>query len=391
MSSIIYMDHCSSTPTDDRVIEAMNPYFDKLYGNPSSTYSFAQESAKAIEEARERVANILNAKPTEIIFTSGGTEANNLAIKGIAFANREKGNHIITTQIEHHAVLNTCKWLEKQGFNVSYMEVDKYGVVNLDELKRAITNKTILISVMYANNEVGTIEPVSEIAEITGNKEIYIHTDAVQAVGKIKVDVNKLGVDLLSLSAHKFYGPKGVGALFVRDGTKIDPLLHGGHHEQNKRAGTENVAGIVGLGKACEIALGEMEEEDIRLKKLRDRLQRGITEKITDVVVNGHPDARLSGVLNICVKYVEGESILLYLDKEGIAASSGSACTSDTLEPSHVLTSMGIPPSVAHGSLRFSLGHSSNEQDIDKVLEVLPPIVKKLREMSPLWKDKLGK
>ena len=391
MDSIIYMDHCSSTPTDSRVIEAMNPYFDKLYGNPSSAYSFARESAKAIEEARERVANILNAKPTEIIFTSGGTEANNLAIKGIAFANRERGNHIITSKIEHHAVLNTCKWLEKQGFNVSYIEVDKYGIVDLEELKRTISDKTILISVMYANNEVGTIEPVSEIAEITGNKEIYIHTDAVQAIGKIKVDVNKLGVDLLSLSAHKFYGPKGVGALFVRGGTKIDPLLHGGHHEKNKRAGTENVAGIVGLGKACEIALGEMEEEDIRLKKLRDRLQRGIIEKIKDVVVNGHPDERLSGVLNICVKYVEGESILLYLDKEGIAASSGSACTSDTLEPSHVLTSMGIPPSVAHGSLRFSLGHSSNEQDIDKVLEVLPPIVKKLREMSPLWKDKLGK
>lgn len=391
MDSMIYLDHCSSTPTDSRVIEAMNPYFDKLYGNPSSVYSFAQESAKAIEEARERVANILNAKPTEIIFTSGGTEANNLAIKGIAFANRERGNHIITSKIEHHAVLNACKWLEKQGFNVSYIEVDKYGIVNLDELKRTITDKTILISVMYANNEVGTIEPVSEIAEIASNKEIYIHTDAIQAVGKIKVDVNKLGVDLLSLSAHKFYGPKGVGALFIKDGTKIDPLLHGGHHEKNKRAGTENVAGIVGLGKACEVALKEMEEEDKRLKKLRDRLERVITEKITDVVVNGHPDARLSGVLNICVKYVEGESILLYLDKEGIAASSGSACTSDTLEPSHVLTSMGIPPSVAHGSLRFSLGHSSNEQDIDKVIEVLPPIVKKLREMSPLWKDKIGK
>lgn len=391
MDDIIYMDHCSSTPTDSRVIEAMNPYFDKLYGNPSSAYSFAQESAKAIEEAREKVANILNAKQIEIIFTSGGTEANNLAIKGVAFANREKGNHIITSKIEHHAVLNTCKWLEKQGFNVSYIDVDKYGIVNLDELKREITDETILISVMYANNEVGTIEPVSEIAEIASDKEIYIHTDAVQAVGKIKVDVNKLGVDLLSLSAHKFYGPKGVGALFVKNGTKIDPLLHGGHHEQNRRAGTENVAGIVGLGKACEIALIEMEEDNKRLKKLRDRLQRGITEKITDVVVNGHPDARLSGVLNICVKYVEGESILLYLDKEGIAASSGSACTSDTLEPSHVLTSMGIPPSVAHGSLRFSLGHSSNEQDIDKVLEVLPPIVKKLREMSPLWKDKKGK
>ena len=391
MSSIIYMDHCSSTPTDSRVIEAMNPYFDKLYGNPSSAYSFAQDSAKAIKEARERVANILNAKPTEIIFTSGGTEANNLAIKGIAFANRERGNHIITSKIEHHAVLNTCKWLEKQGFSVSYIEVDKYGIVNLDELKRKITDKTILISVMYANNEVGTIEPVSEIAEIKNDKEIYIHTDAVQAVGKIKVDVNKLGVDLLSLSAHKFYGPKGVGALFVRNGTKIDPLLHGGHHEKNKRAGTENVAGIVGLGRACEIALEKMGEEDKRLKKLRDKLEKGITEKITDVVVNGHPEMRLSGVLNICVKYVEGESILLHLDKEGIAASSGSACTSDSLEPSHVLTSMGISPDVAHGSLRFSLGHSNNEQDIDKVLEVLPPIVKKLREMSPLWKDKVGK
>lgn len=387
MDDIIYMDHSSSTPTNQRVIEAMAPYFNKYYGNPLSLYALAQESAKAREAAREKVAKLLNTKVGEIIFTSGGTEANNFAIKGVAFANENKGNHIITSKIEHHSVLNTCKWLEKRGFNVSYIGVDKYGIVDLDELENSITDKTILITIMHANNEVGTIEPLSEIARVAKDNNIYLHTDAVQTVGKVKVEVNELGVALLTLSGHKFYGPKGVGALFIKKGTKIDPLLHGGHHEQNKRAGTENVPGIVGLGVACEIAMEEMGGENKRLRDLRDSLEEGLTERIEDVIVNGHPEKRLSGVLNICIKHIEGESMLLHLDNNSIAASSGSACTSGSLEPSHVLTSMGIPPEVAHGSLRFSLGHSNTIHDINKVIEVLPQIVKKLREMSPLTKE----
>ncbi|MCK4322182.1 cysteine desulfurase NifS [candidate division WOR-3 bacterium] len=387
MDDIIYMDHSSTTPTDQRVIEAMVPYFNKYYGNPSSLYALAQESAKAREAAREKVAKLLNAKVGEIIFTSGGTEANNFAIKGVAFANENKGNHIITSKIEHHSVLNTCKWLEKRGFNVSYIGVDKYGIVDLDELENSITDKTILITIMHANNEVGTIEPLSEIARVAKDNNIYLHTDAVQTVGKVKVEVNELGVALLTLSGHKFYGPKGVGALFIKKGTKIDPLLHGGYHEQNKRAGTENVPGIVGLGVTCEIAMEEMERENKRLRDLRDSLEEGLTERIEDIIVNGHPEKRLSGVLNICIEHIEGESMLLHLDNNSIAASSGSACTSGSLEPSHVLTSMGIPPEVAHGSLRFSLGHSNTIHDINKVIEVLPQIVKKLREMSPLTKE----
>lgn len=387
MDDIIYMDHSSTTPTDQRVIEAMVPYFNKYYGNPSSLYALAQESAKAREAAREKVAKLLNAKVGEIIFTSGGTEANNFAIKGVAFANENRGNHIITSKIEHHSVLNTCKWLEKRGFNVSYIGVDKYGIVDLDELENSITDKTILITIMHANNEVGTIEPLSEIARVAKDNNIYLHTDAVQTVGKVKVEVNELGVALLTLSGHKFYGPKGVGALFIKKGTKIDPLLHGGYHEQNKRAGTENVPGIVGLGVTCEIAMEEMERENKRLRDLRDSLEEGLTERIEDIIVNGHPEKRLSGVLNICIEHIEGESMLLHLDNNSIAASSGSACTSGSLEPSHVLTSMGIPPEVAHGSLRFSLGHSNTIHDINKVIEVLPQIVKKLREMSPLTKE----
>lgn len=388
MDNTIYMDHSSSTPTNQRVIEVMAPYFNKYYGNPSSLYALAQESAKAREAAREKVAKLLNAKVGEIIFTSGGTEANNFAIKGVAFANENKGNHIITSKIEHHSVFNTCKWLEKRGFDVSYIGVDKYGIVNLDELENSITDKTILITIMHANNEVGTIEPLSEIARVAKDNNIYLHTDAVQTVGKVRVEVNELGVALLTLSGHKFYGPKGVGALFIKKGTKIDSLLHGGHHEQNKRAGTENVPGIVGLGVACEIAMEEMEGENKRLRDLRDSLEEGLTERIEDIIVNGHPEKRLSGVLSICIKHIEGESMLLHLDNNSIAASSGSACTSGSLEPSHVLTSMGIPPEVAHGSLRFSLGRSNKESDVDKVIDVLPSIVSKLRAMSPFGKRK---
>lgn len=387
MGGFIYLDHGSSTPTDPRVVDAMIPYFNKFYSNPSSVYKFAKESNEAKENAREKVAKLLSANPEEIVFTGGGTEADNFAIKGVAFANSKRGNHIITSKIEHHAVLNTCKWLESQGFKVTYVGVDKYGVVDLNELKDAITDRTILITIMHANNEVGTIEPIQEIAEIAKQKDIYLHTDAIQTVGKMSVDVNELGVNLLSLSGHKFYGPKGVGALFIRKGVKIDSLLHGGYHERNKRAGTENIPGIVGLGRTCEIAMEEAEEEENRIKTLRDRLEKGITEKIDDIIINGHPERRLKGTLNLCVKYIEGESMLLQLDYNGIAASSGSACTSDSLEPSHVLTAMGIPPEVAHGSLRFTLGRENTSEDIDRVLEVLPSIVKRLREMSPLRKD----
>ena len=384
MENLIYMDHNATTPVDKRVLEAMLPYFSERYGNSSSVYRFAKESELAKEKARENVAGLINAKPYEIFFTGCGTESDNLAIKGVCFANKERGKHIITSKIEHHAVTNTCKWLEKQGFEVSYIGVDKYGIVNLDELEKAITNKTILISIMYANNEVGTIEPIVEIANIARSRDIYFHTDAVQAVGKIPVNVKDLGVDLLSLSAHKLYGPKGVGALYIKRGTKIDPLLHGGHHEKNKRAGTENIPGIVGLGVAAEIAPTEIKRSK-EIKTLRDKLERGLLERIDDIKINGHPEKRLDGTLNLCVKYVEGESMLLHLDYNSIAASSGSACTSGSLEPSHVLTAMGLSPEIAHGSLRFSLGKENTEEEVNKVLEVLPPIVNKLREMSPLY------
>ncbi|MCD6231777.1 cysteine desulfurase NifS [Candidatus Aerophobetes bacterium] len=382
----IYLDYAATTPTHPEVIKEMFPFFSEVYGNPSSIYQLAQKAKRAVEEAREKVARFLNAKTEEIIFTSGGTEADNMALKGIAFANKKRGNHIVTSKIEHHAVLNTCKWLEKQGFKVTYIPVDRYGVVDFDELRKSLTDKTILVSVMYANNEVGTIEPISEIARITKERGIYFHTDAVQIVGKIPVDVEKLGVDLLSLSAHKLYGPKGVGALYMRKGVRISSLIHGGHHERNKRAGTENVPGIVGLGKACEIAAKEMATEEKRLKILRDRLYKGLNRRIDEIFFNGHPQNRLPGILNICIKYVEGESMLINLDLEGVCASSGSACTSSSLEPSHVLLAMGIPPEVAHGSLRFSLGRDTTEGDIDRVIEVLPPIVEKLRVMSPFGK-----
>jgi len=386
MSKPIYLDHNATTPTDLRVVEAMLPYFSNQYGNPSSIYRFASEANEAKESAREKVAKLLGAKPEEIVFTSGGTEADNFAIKGIAYANKNKGNHIITSKIEHHAVLNTCKYLEKQGFKVTYVSVDKYGVVDLDELRDAITDKTILITIMHANNEVGTIEPIVEIGKIAKENEIYFHTDAVQTVGKIPTNVYELGCDLLSLSGHKFYGPKGVGALYIRKGTRIDPLIHGGHHERNRRAGTENVPGIVGLGRACEIALEERDREEIKLRELRDRLHQGIFSKIDDIILTGHPEHRLAGTFSICVKYVEGESMLLNLDLEGIAASSGSACTSGSLEPSHVLLAMGIPHEIAHGSLRFSLGRGNTEEDVDRVIEVLPRIVNRLRTMSPFGK-----
>lgn len=385
---MIYMDYNATTPLEEKVFNEMVPYLKEEFGNPSSIYKKAQIAKKAIENAREKVAKLLDCSPDEVFFTSGGTESDNWAIKGVAFALREKGNHIITSQIEHHAVLNTCKFLEKIGFKITYAPCDKYGIVDVDFIRKAINDKTILITIMYANNEIGTIQPVEEIAKLAREKNIYFHTDAVQVVGKLPVSVKKIGVDLLSLSAHKFYGPKGVGALYIKKGTKILPFINGGHQEKGKRGGTENVAGIVGLGKAAEIAMQEMENEMVYVKKLRDKLENGIKEKIPEIVINGHPEKRLYNTLNLCVKYVEGESILLNLDFEGICASSGSACTSGSLEPSHVLLAIGLSPEIAHGSLRFSLGKYNKEEDVDKVIDVLPKIVEKLRKISPFWNKK---
>jgi len=385
---MVYMDYNATTPTDIRVLKEMEPFFCERFGNPSSIYEIARENRKLIEKARENVARLIDAEPDEIFFTSGGTESDNWAIKGVAFALRNKGNHIITSQIEHHAVLNTCKFLSKIGYEITYAPTDKYGIVDVEFIEKSIRKETILITIMHANNEIGTIEPLEEISKIAREKGIYFHTDSVQTVGKIPVSVKKLGVDMLSLSAHKFYGPKGVGAIYIKKGTKIEPYLHGGEQEKGKRPGTYNVPGIIGLGKAAEIAIEEMEEEMKKVKYLRDKLERGIIEKIPEVVINGHPENRLYNTLNLCVKYVEGESILLNLDFEKIYASSGSACTSGSLEPSHVLLAIGIPPEIAHGSLRFSLGKYNEEKDVDRVLEVLPGIVEKLRKLSPFWEKK---
>jgi cysteine desulfurase len=382
---MIYLDYNATTPVDKRVIDAMLPYLEEYWGNPSSIYQFAKHAERAKEEAREELADLLSAKPEEIIFTSSATEANNFAIKGVAFANKERGNHIITSAIEHKAVLEVCKYLQRLDFEVTYIPVDRYGVVDVEELKSMIRpGKTILITIMHANNEVGTIQPIEEITKLAKEYGIYFHTDAAQTVGKIPTDVEKLGVDLLSISAHKFYGPKGVGALYIKKGTKIDALLHGGGHERGMRSSTENVAGIVGLGKAAEIAKEEMDEDQKKIKVLRDRLERLIVECIDDVLVNGHPKRRLFNTINICVRGVEGESMLLNLDLEGICASTGSACTSGSLEPSHVLLAMGIPYELAQSSVRFSLGKYNTEEEIDKTARILKNIVERLRQLSPL-------
>ena len=378
----IYMDHNATTPLREEVLEAMLPYLREEFGNASSLYSFGTRARRAVESARERVAAALGAQPREVVFTGCGTESDNQAIKGVAFANRSKGDHIVTSRVEHKAVLETCQYLEKQGFRVTYLPVDQYGTVNPDDVARAITGRTVLVSVMFANNEVGTIQPIAEIGQVCREREVYFHTDAIQAVGKLPVGVEPLGVDLLSLSAHKFYGPKGVGALYVRKGVKIDPLLHGGHQEWGYRAATENVAGIVGLGKALELRLGEMEAEAERLTALRERLYAGIVARVAHVYLNGHPTRRLPGTLSVSFEYIEGEGIIMGLDLAGVAVSSGSACTSASLEPSHVLVAMGVPPAVAQGSIRFSLGRENTEADVDYVLETLPPIVERLRAMS---------
>ena len=385
MDKMIYMDHSATTPVKKEVLQEMLPYFSEFYGNPSSVYQLSSKSKLAIDKAREQVAKGIGAKKNEIYFTGGGSESDNWAIKGIAYRHKEKGNHIITTKIEHHAVLHTCEYLQKQGFEVTYLDVDQYGMVNLQELEKAIKDNTILISIMFANNEIGTVQPIKEIGEIARKHKVLFHTDAVQAVGSIEIDVNEMNIDLLSMSAHKLYGPKGVGALYIRQGTRIDPLIAGGAQERNKRAGTENIAGIVGTGKAVELAYEHLEENNKRLVSLRERLIRGIQDKIPHVRLNGHPEKRLPGNVNFCFQFIEGEALLLSLDMVGVAGSSGSACTSGSLDPSHVLLSIGLPHEIAHGSLRLSLGLSNTEEEVDYVVEQLEGIVERLRKMSPLY------
>ncbi len=384
----IYLDYAATTPTHPEVVKAMLPYFTDRFGNPSSIYSYGQEAKEVLEEARKTVAGFLGARDDEIVFTGSGTEADNFALEGVAFANENKGNHIITSAIEHHAVIETCHFWEKHGFNVTYLPVDKYGVVDPDDVKKAITSKTILVSIMHANNEIGTVEPIAEIAKLTKEAGVYFHTDAVQTVGHLPLAVDELGVDLLSLSAHKLYGPKGVGVLYIRKGTKMVPFIHGGAQERNRRASTENVAGIVGLARACILAKEEMDEEAERLVRLRDRLAKGLLERIDNILLNGHPTQRLPNNVNVSINFVEGESMCLNLDLEGVSSSTGSACSSTNAEPSHVLLAIGLPPNRAYGSLRFSLGKWTTTEEIDRVLEVLPPIVAKLRAISPLVKSR---
>ncbi len=379
----IYMDHAATTATDKEVVKAMEPYFTDKFGNASSLHQFGTEAKEALEEAREKVAKFINAKPSEIIFTSGGSESNNIALKGLMYANKKKGNHIITSKVEHHAIDETCKYLEKQGFKITFIPVDKQGLVNPKDVEKAITKETVLATIMHANNELGTIQPIEEIGRICHEKKVYFHTDAVQTVGKMPIDVKKMNIDLLSSSGHKFYGPKGVGFLYKKEGINVEPLIHGGGHEHGLRSGTENVAGIVGLAKACELAEKRMAKEEAQLIKLSKKLQEGVL-KIDKSYMNGHPELKLPGTNNFRFDYIEGESLILRLDIKGIAASTGSACSSHSLEPSHVLKAIGLSHVQAHGSLRISLGKDNTEEEVDYLLEVLPGIVEDLRKMSPL-------
>jgi len=385
---IIYMDHAATTYTAKEVVEAMLPYFSEEFGNPSSVYSIGQSNKTALDLARKQVASAINAQPDEIYFTNGGTESDNWALKGVAFANERKGKHIITTSIEHHAILHSCEWLAFRGFEITYLPVDKYGMVSPDSVEKAIRTDTILISIMYANNEVGTIQPIVEIGKIARDHGIYFHTDAVQAVGHVPIDVIADNIDLLSLSGHKFYGPKGTGALYIRKGTRIQNFIHGGAQEKKRRAGTENVPGIVGLGTAIERAMNEMPEETKRLTALRDEMTRELL-KIPATHLNGHPTKRLPNNTNIIFEYIEGESILLFLNMKGICASTGSACNSASLEPSHVLTAMGISHEIAHGSIRLTVGERTTEEDVKFVIAALTETVAKLRAMSPLTPKEL--
>ena len=384
MEKIYYFDNSATTKISKAVLDSMLPYLKDNYGNPSSIYLLGRESKDAIDTAREKVAKALGCESKNIYFTSSGSESDNWAIKGVAFANKDKGNHIITSSIEHHAVLHTCEYLEREGFEVTYLPVKSNGIVDIKELKKAIKKETILISVMYANNEIGTIQPIKEIGEIAKENEIYFHTDAVQAVGNIEIDLNKLDVDLLTLSGHKFNGPKGVGVLYIKDSVKIEKLIHGGGQERGKRASTENVANIVGLGTAIELATKDINKKGKYLIQLREKCIKGIMNNIPDTILNGDPVKRLPGNVNVCFKYIEGESILLMLDQLGICASSGSACTSGSLDPSHVLLAIGLPHEIAHGSLRLSFSKDNTKKEVDYLLEVLPGIIEKLRAMSPL-------
>lgn len=381
----IYMDHAATTPVRKEVMEEILPYFTQYYGNASGIYGIAKESKKALEKAREQVATAIHAKPAEIYFTAGGSESDNMALRGVAEAMKAKGNHIITTKIEHHAILHTCEYLEKHGYEVTYLDVDADGKVSVEDVAAAIRPETILISIMFANNEIGTIEPIAEIGKLAREKGIYFHTDAVQAMGHVPIDVEEMQIDLLSISGHKLGAPKGIGAIYIRKGVKVTPLIFGGAQEKKMRAGTENIAGIVGLGKAVELAVAELPETKARLEKMRDRLINGILTTIPNSKLNGHPVDRLPGNCNISFEFIEGESMLLLLDAIGIAASSGSACTSGSLDPSHVLLAIGLPHEKAHGSLRLTLDLDNTDEEIDVILEKLPPIVQRLREMSPLY------
>ena len=382
----VYLDHASGTPIHPQVREEMLPYLKETFGNPSSLHQFGQESASAIEKARQRVAGLIGAEPEEIIFTGNGSEANNFALKGIALAHQKRGKHLIVSSIEHFSVLHSAKTLEKWGFKVTYLPVDQYGLVDPPEVVRAMTEETILVSIMHANNEIGTIEPIEEISRVVKERKVYFHTDAIATTGIVPLDVGELGVDCLSLSADQFYGPKGVGALFLRKGTRIMPYLEGGIQEDGRRAGTENVPGIVGLGKAAELAKKEMEKRRRHLFFLRKKLISELPRRIEHLRINGHPKLRLPNNVHVCIEFIEGESMLMLLDSQGIATSSGSACTSRALKVSHVLTAIGVPAAVAQGSLLFSLGTDNSEEDIDYLLETLLPIVQRLREMSPLYK-----
>jgi len=386
MRKKIYLDYAATTPVDPRVVKAIRPYFSEKFGNTMSLHSFGQEAKEALEESREVIADLMGAKPKEIIFTSSATESNNTALKGIAFANRKKGNHIIISPIEHDCVIESAKWLESQGFEVTRLKVGKFGLVDPADVKKAIKKDTILVSVMHANNEIGTIEPIEEIGKICRERNVYFHTDAAQSFGKIPIDVNKMNIDLMTVSSHKTYGPKGAGALFVRGGTKIEPIIHGGGHESGLRSSTVNVPAIVGFAEAARICQREMRREAEKLTKLRDKLIKGVLKKIGGSHLNGHPKKRLPNNANFWFKGVEGESIVMHLDLLGIAVSSGSACSSKSLAPSHVLLAIGLRPEQAYGSLRLSLGRWTKEKDINYVLDVLPKVVKRLREISPFKK-----
>lgn len=381
----VYLDNAATTAVKPEVLEKMLPYFTEYFGNPSSLHSFARDAKKGLDKAREQTADAIGAEPDEIIFTGSGTESDNTVLRGVAALKKKNGNHIITSAVEHHAILHTCEALEKEGFEVTYLPVDEFGRVSASQVKDAITGKTILVSVMFANNEVGTIMPIGEIGEVCRSKNVLFHTDAVQAAGHVPIDVKKMNIDFLTMSAHKFHGPKGVGVLFVRKGIKLPAMITGGGQERKKRAGTENVPGIVGLGAAIELAVRDMDKNAERMRSLRGRLIEGIQDRIPYVKLNGHPAERLPGNVNFSIRYIEGESILLMLDLNGIAASSGSACTSGSLDPSHVLLAMGLDHETAHGSLRLTLGDETTEDEIDYVLDVLPKVVERLRSMSPLY------